>query len=330
MIINKTPYRISFFGGGTDYPIWYKNYGGEVISTTIDKYIYLTCRYLPEFFDHKYRIVYSRIELTKKASDLKHVVVKELIRKTKIKKGLELHYDGDLPAQSGMGSSSSFVVGCMSIFLAMQNINISKKKLAKKSVDFEQNILKEIVGSQDQIAATYGGFNSIKFHTNGNYIIQAIKMEKKVENNLNKRLFLLYTGNQRRANDIAKSYVHDLTKKKKREMRSIQNFTHKAKTYLKNNSLDDFGDLLNESWYKKKELSKNISSDLIDSIYSKALKSGALGGKILGAGGGGFFLFYVKEEKILNFKKSLKKYPIISFKFEYKGSHIIFNSQNND
>jgi len=330
MIINKTPFRISFFGGGTDYPIWYKNHGGEVISTTIDKYIYLTCRYLPEFFDHKYRIVYSKIELAKKVDDLKHVVVKKLIKITKIKKGLELHYDGDLPAQSGMGSSSSFVVGCMSIFLAMKNINISKKKLAKQSVDFEQKILKEIVGSQDQIAAAYGGFNSIKFNTDGSYLIQKIKMEEKVANDLNRRLLLLYTGNQRRANDIAKTYVYDLTKKKKIEMESIQNFVHKAKTYLKNKSLDDFGDLLDESWNKKKELSKNITSDYIDSIYSKAIKNGALGGKILGAGGGGFFLFYVKEGKELNFKRSFKKYPIISFKFENKGSHIIFNNQIND
>jgi D-glycero-alpha-D-manno-heptose-7-phosphate kinase len=327
MIISKTPYRISFFGGGTDYPSWYKNYGGEVISTTIDKYIYLTCRYLPEFFDHKYRIVYSQIELAKKVNDIKHIVVRELIKKTKIKKGLELHYDGDLPSQSGMGSSSSFVVGCMSIFFAMQNIKVSKEKLAKESVNFEQNILKEIVGSQDQIAATYGGFNSIKFCKNGTYSVQQIKLNKNTENNLNKKLLLLYTGNQRRANDIAKSYVNDLPKNKKKEMQLIYNLVHKAKVYLNNNSIDDFGDLLNESWFKKKELSKNISSELIDNIYSKALKNGALGGKILGAGGGGFFLFYVKEEKLVNFKKSFSNYPIIPFKFEKKGTHIIFNNQ---
>jgi D-glycero-alpha-D-manno-heptose-7-phosphate kinase len=330
VIISRTPYRISFFGGGTDYPAWYKKYGGEVISTTIDKYIYLTCRYLPNFFDHKYRIVYSQIELTKHIKDIRHIVVRELIKKTKIKKGLELHYDGDLPARSGMGSSSSFIVGCMNVFLTMQNIKASKKKLAEESVNFEQKILRETVGSQDQIAAAYGGFNSIKFNTNGSYLVKNIEIEKKNQNNLNKKLILLYTGNQRRAHDIANSYVDDLSKNKKKEMRVIQDFVYKAKVYLKNNALDDFGDLLNESWHKKKELSKNISTDLLDNIYLKALKSGALGGKILGAGGGGFFLFYVNEKKLMHFKNSFKNYPLIKFKFEDKGSRVIFHNKNDD
>ena len=328
MIISRTPYRISFFGGGTDYPSWYKKYGGEVISTTIDKYIYLTCRYLPNFFDHKYRIVYSQIELTKHIKDIRHIVVRELIKKTKIKKGLELHYDGDLPARSGMGSSSSFIVGCMNVFLTMQNIKVSKKKLAKESVNFEQKILRETVGSQDQIAAAYGGFNSIIFNTDGSYIVKNIEIEKKNQNNLNKKLILMYTGNQRRAHDIAKSYVYDLSKNKKKEMKVIQDFVYKAKIYLKNNALDDFGDLLNESWHKKKELSKNISTDLLDNIYSKALKNGALGGKILGAGGGGFFLFYVNEKKFFHFKNVFKNYQLIKFKFEDNGSCVIFDNKN--
>ena len=327
MIINKTPYRISFFGGGTDYPFWYKKYGGEVISTTIDKYIYLSCRNLPEFFNHKYRIVYSQIELAKKVKEIKHIVVKKLIQETKIKNGLELHYDGDLPAQSGMGSSSSFIVGCVNMFYEMQKIKLSKKNLAKKSVNFEQNVLREIVGSQDQIAAAYGGFNSIKFNRDGSYIVKNLNLEKKIEENLNKKLILLYTGNQRRANDVAKTYVKKLTKDKKDQMKSIQEFVFKAKNYLKKGALDDFGDLLNESWFKKKELSKNISSRSIDIIYQKALKNGALGGKILGAGGGGFFLFYVKENKFLNFKKTFRNFPLVSFKFDKKGSHTIFNSE---
>ncbi len=207
---------------------------------------------------------------------------------------------------------------------------MQKIQLSKKSVNFEQNILKEIVGSQDQIAAAYGGFNSIKFNKDGSYIVRSLKLKNKAEENLNKKLLLLYTGNQRRAHDIAKTYVKDLSNNKKKEMRAIQEFVFKDKVYLKNGSLDDFGDLLNESWYKKKELSKNISSNLIDSIYSKALKNGALGGKILGAGGGGFFLFYVRENKLLNFKRTFSNYPLISFKFEKKGSHTIFNSEKNN
>ncbi len=178
MIISKTPYRISFFGGGTDYPDWYRKYGGEVISTTIDKYIYITVRYLPPFFKHKYRIVYSNVETVKKVNDIKHIVVRELIKDTKIKKGIELHYDGDLPAKSGMGSSSSFVVGCMNVFLSLNKDLNEKKYLAKKSVNFEQNILKEIVGSQDQVAASYGGFNSIKFKRDGSFLVKPIKLKK--------------------------------------------------------------------------------------------------------------------------------------------------------
>ena len=330
MLISKTPYRISFFGGGTDYPFWYRKYGGEVISTTIDKYIYLTCRNLPEFFDHKYRIVYSKIELAQNIDQIQHVVVRKLLKHLKFNQGLELHYDGDLPAQSGMGSSSSFIVGCINTLFNIQNLKLSKKKLAKVSVNFEQKILKEIVGSQDQIAASYGGFNSIKFLKDGSYIVRDLKIGKKIEKKLNDRLILLFTGNQRRANDIAKTYVNHLTTKKKNQMLEIQSFVNKAKKYLKKGNLDDFGDLLNESWQKKKELSNNISSSLIDDIYHKAIKHGSLGGKILGAGGGGFFLFYIKDDKIENFKRAFKKYTLISFKFENEGSKIIFNSKITD
>lgn len=326
MLINRTPYRISFFGGGTDYPNWYKKYGGEVISTTINKYIYLTCRNLPNFFKHKYRIVYSKIDLAKKVKDIDHYVVRKLIQHKNFKDGFELHYDGDLPAQSGMGSSSSFIVGTISIFNQMQKIKLSKKKLAEESLNFEQNILKEVVGSQDQIAASYGGFNSITFNQDGSYNIKELKIKNDIEKKLNNRLILLFTGNQRRANDIVKTYVHKLTIQKKNQMMDIQNYVLKAKKYIKNGLLDDFGDLLNESWYKKKELSKNISSNLIDEIYKRALKNGSLGGKLLGAGGGGFFLFYVPEENFEKFKKSLKNYPLIPFKFEKEGSQIIYNS----
>ena len=330
MLISRTPYRVSFFGGGTDYPFWYKKYSGEVISTTIDKYIYLTCRHLPKFFDHKYRIVYSKIELANKVNEIEHLVVRKLLQYTKFKDGLELHYDGDLPAQSGMGSSSSFIVGCTNILSSIQNVNLSKKKLANSSVYFEQKILKEIVGSQDQIAASYGGFNSIKFLKDGSYTIKDLKIDKKIEKKLNKRLILLFTGNQRRANDIAKTYVNKLTKQKKKQMMEIQGFVDKAKIFLKKGLLDDFGSLLDESWQKKKELSNNISSNFIDDIYSKAIQNGALGGKILGAGGGGFFLFYVREDKLLNFKKSFSNFELISFNFEKEGSKIIFNSKKKD
>jgi len=327
MIISKTPYRISFFGGGTDYPNWYRRHGGEVLSSTINKYIYISSRFLPPFFDHKYRIVYSDIELVNKVKEIRHSVIREIIKKTKIKHGIELHYDGDLPARSGMGSSSSFVVGCMNVFFSLMNKKLSKERLAYKSVEFEQKVLKEIVGSQDQVAAAYGGFNSIKFYKNGNYKVNKIKIKKNIKKKLNKRLFLVFTGNQRRAHDVASLYVKNLPFKKK-QMFELLGFVEKAKKYLLNDKLDDFGNLLHESWQKKKELSRNISSDFFDGIYSLALRNGALGGKILGAGGGGFFLFYVEENKIPNFLRTFNTFTIVPFDFEEDGSKIIFNNHN--
>jgi len=328
LIISKTPYRISFFGGGTDYPEWYLKNDGEVISSTINKYVYLTCRNLPNFFDHKYRIVYSKIELAKNSRDIKHKVVREIIKKYQINNGLELHYDGDLPAQSGMGSSSSFIVGCLNVISNLISSGYSKKKLADESLKFEQQVLKEIVGSQDQIATAYGGFNSIKFFKNGKYKVNRINVSNNSLKKLNSNLILLYTGNQRRAHDIASSYVFKLNKSKKKQMQNILDYVSQAKKFLLNSQFDDFGNLLHESWIKKKELSKNISSEFIDEIYKKAKKNGALGGKILGAGGGGFFLFYVRQNNIPNFKNNFKQFPIIPFEFENKGSEIIFNDQN--
>ncbi len=327
MIISKTPYRISFFGGGTDYPDWYTKFGGEVVSTTINKYLYLTCRDLPNFFEHKYRIVYSKIELTNQIKDIEHLVVRKMLEKFKLNQGLELQYIGDLPAQSGMGSSSSFIVGCMNILQNYSKRKISNKQLALDSLNFEQKVLKEIVGSQDQIAAAYGGFNSIQFHKNKKFKVRKVNITDRNKEILNSRLLLLYTGNQRRAHHIAQSYVKDLTKDKISEMLELQTYTAKAKKYLKNGSIDDFGNLLNESWHLKKKLGKKISSDFIDDIYDKAIKSGSLGGKILGAGGGGFFLFYVNDNNLEKFIKTFSKFEIIKFKFENDGSKIIFNNE---
>ena len=282
---------------------------------------------MPPFFKYRYRIVYSKVETVNQVNDIQHIVVRELIKQSKIKKGIELHYDGDLPSKSGMGSSSSFIVGCMNIFLSLNKDLNEKKNLAKKSLNFEQNILKEIVGSQDQVASSYGGFNSIIFNTDGSFLVKPIKLKKTIKEKLNKRLFLVFTGYQRRAHDFASLYVKDLSTKKINEMNSIQEHVTISKKYLSKGKLDDFGYLLHESWIKKKELSKHISSNFIDDIYNKGLKNGALGGKILGAGGGGFLLFYVDEKLISKFKKSLNNFTIIPFNFENKGSKIIFNNE---
>ena len=326
MIISKTPYRISFFGGGSDYPSWYLKNGGSVLSATIDKYIYISCRDLPPFFSHKHRIVWSKIETVKSIKQIQHRAVKEMLNNFKIKSGLEIHYDGDLPARSGMGSSSVFVVGLMNVLNSYTRKNISRNLLAKKSIHFEQKILKDIVGSQDQIAATYGGFNKIIFKPGGKFIVNPIKIKKKTLTNLNKNLLLVYTGIKRTAHEIAKSYVSKLNNSKREHMIQICNFVSEAEKILKKGNIDDFGRLLHDSWLEKKRLSLSITNSKIDQIYSAAINNGAIGGKLLGAGGGGFLLFYVPKNKQKKFIKHFKKLTNVPFNFSFEGSKIMFKN----
>ena len=325
MIISKTPYRISFFGGGSDYPSWYIKNGGMVLSTTINKFVYISCRNLPPFFNHKYRIVWSKLETVKKIHEINHKPIRKMLDYYKIKNGLEIHYDGDLPARSGMGSSSVFVVGLVNLLNNLIGKKITKKNLAKKSIFFEQKILKENVGSQDQIAVAYGGLNKIIFRRGGDFNVSKIKLSKKVTKDLNKNLLLVYTGITRNAHDIAKDYIKKLDKSKSSHILKILNFVNNAENILKSGDLDDFGRLLHESWIEKKSLSQNISNSDIDNIYNFATQNGALGGKLLGAGGGGFFLFYVPGNMQKKFIKSLKKKIIIPFNFNNEGSEIMFN-----
>ena len=326
MIISKTPYRISFFGGGSDYPSWYIRNGGAVLSTTIDKYIYISCRYLPPFFEHKYRIVWSQMENVKTINEIKHRAVKEMLKYFKIKSGLEIHYDGDLPATSGMGSSSVFVVGLMNLLNNFQGKKIKKKMLAQKSIHFEQKILKDVVGSQDQVAATYGGFNKITFKTGGGFNVHPISIKKKTLDKLNRNLLLVYTGITRTAHDIAKSYINKLHKSKKSHILQIISLAGEAEKTLRKGDVNNFGKLLHESWLEKKSLSSSITNSSIDEIYNNAINKGALGGKLLGAGGGGFFLFYVPYFKQKNFIKHFRKLITIPFKFSSEGSTILFKN----
>ena len=320
MIISKTPYRISFFGGGTDYPQWYKKFGGEVISSTINKYVYITVRPLPSFFNHKYRIVYSKQEITKKLSEIKHKPVKAIIKYFEIKYGLEIHYDGDLPAKSGVGSSSAFVVGLIKAIIKLKKLKINKLNLAKTSIKIEAKILKEIVGSQDQVACAYGGFNNIIFKKNGTFLVKKINIKKKNIKLLENNLFLVFSKIERIAEIVAKSYVNKLTNKKIIEMQKINSLVSDAKKILKTNNIDKFGELLNESWKFKKKLGVMVSNDRLDKLYEYALRSGASGGKLLGAGGGGFFIFYVKKNHHKKFLIKMKTNLIIPFRFETDGS----------
>jgi len=330
MIISKTPYRISFFGGGSDYPEWYMENGGKVLSTTIDKHIYISARYLPPFFKHKYRIVWSKLETVKNIKDINHNAIREMLKLFKINDGLEIHYDGDLPARSGIGSSSVFVVGLINLLRAYTGKNIEKKVLAKESIYFEQKILKEVVGSQDQIAASFGGFNKISFKKNGNFAVKSLNIKRKTLLRLNKNLLLIYTGIERNAHDIAKSYVNKLQSSKKNNILRILSYVDECEAILKRNDLDDFGRLLHESWLDKKDLNSSVTNNKIEEIYNFAMKKGATGGKVLGAGGGGFILFYVPYQHQKKFIKSFKNFNRlinIPFNFNNEGSSIIFNNK---
>ena len=323
MIITKTPYRISFFGG-SDYPEWYKKFGGSVLSTTIDKFIYISCRELPPFFEHKYRIVWSKIENVKEINQIQHSIVKKLLQYNKIKSGLEIHYDGDLPARSGMGSSSSFSVGLICALIKFQKKNISNINLAKQAINFEQKIMKETVGSQDQVATSIGGFNKIKFLKNEKIIIKKI-LSKNLKK-LNSNLLLLYTGIQRNASIIANNYVHKLSNQKEKNIRKIIEKVDLGEKIIKSGNLDDFGELLHETWIEKKNLSSSVSNNKIDELYKICMENGAKGGKLLGAGGGGFLLIYIKNEKKKKLLNKLKNITNIPFKFSDEGCEVILNS----
>jgi D-glycero-alpha-D-manno-heptose-7-phosphate kinase len=325
MIISRTPYRISFFGGGTDYPDWYLDNGGQVLSTTIDKYLYISCRYLPPFFEHRLRLVYSRIEECQHSSALDHPSAREVLKFLGIKGGLEIHYDGDLPGRSGLGSSSSFTVGLLNALYAYQGRKVAQHHLAMESIHIEQDLIKETVGSQDQVNAAYGGLNRIQFKQSGKIIVDPITVPKERLETLNGNLMLFYTGIMRTAEKVAKSYVEDLQAKKKQLVRMHAMVDEAIKILLEGHiNINDFGFLLNEAWQEKRSLSKMVSNPQIDEIYDTAISAGALGGKLSGAGGGGFLLLYVPIEKQPDIKQKLSRLLHVPFSFEPKGSQIIF------
>jgi len=323
MIITRTPYRVSFFGGGSDYPDWYNRYSGKVLSTSINKHLYITCRFLPKFFDHKFRVVWSKIENVQNINDIKHPTVKHLLHFLKVKKGLEIHYDGDLPARSGMGSSSAFTVGLIKALNCLLGQEMTNFNIAKKAIIFEQKIMKETVGSQDQLATAVGGFNKITFKNRQQFDIHPIKKLKKLKE-LEDNLALIYTGKTRTAYKIAKTYADKLATVKKNYINEMIQHVKEGEKILNHGNLDDFGKLLNSAWIIKKKLSKSISNTKLDSLYNYALQKGAVGGKLLGAGGGGFFLFYIKKEHKKKFIQGSNKIIDVPFKFADKGSEIIY------
>jgi D-glycero-alpha-D-manno-heptose-7-phosphate kinase len=331
MIISRTPFRVSFFGGGTDYPVWYREHGGAVISTSIDKYCFITCRHLPPFFDYKYRIRYYIREETKTISEIRHPSVRECLKFMRVTKGVEIVHNADLPARSGLGSSSTFTVGLLHALHTLKHEMPTKRELALKAIHVEQEKIKENVGSQDQTIAAFGGLNKIVFGGSQQIMVQPIIMKPQRLKELQQNLMLFFTGFSRNANEIAGEQIKK-TKEKKAELQTMMELVEEALSIMisPNRGLDEFGHLLDEQWKIKRGLTTMISNSHIDSIYEAGLRAGALGGKLLGAGAGGFMLFYVRAESQNKIKEKLKKLLCVPFYFEHLGSQIIYYSHTAD
>jgi D-glycero-alpha-D-manno-heptose-7-phosphate kinase len=324
MIISRTPFRISFFGGGTDYPAWYRQHGGAVLATTINKYCYLTCRYLPPFFEHRIRVVYSKIESCQNVDEINHPAVREALRYLKIERGMEIHHDGDLPGRSGMGSSSSFTVGLLLALYALQGRALGKKQLAAESLYLEQDVLKETVGSQDQVCAAYGGLNRINFLQNGDFSVHPMTLTEERLTELNSNLMLFYTGVKRTAATVASSYVANM-EERATLLRQMHGYVDKSCEILNSGqSLAAFGEMLHQAWQAKRALSDKVSNAQVDGLYEDARTAGALGGKLLGAGGGGFLLLFVPPERQAKVRKQLNRLIHVPFEMEFSGSQVIF------
>ena len=327
MIITKTPYRISFFGGGTDYPPHYRSHGGSVLSTSIDKYCYISLRQLPPFFSHKHRIVYSTIECVNSISEINHPAVRGIFDYLNVTDGLELHYDGDLPARSGVGSSSAFTVGLLHALHAHYGCAKSKRFLFEEAIFVEQEVINEPVGSQDQVACAMGGFNHITFNTDSSILVSPVICDKTRLASLQGNLLMFYTGIQRYSTDITESKLSNIkSSKSKDSLFKMNELTDVALKIIQDPELDldQFGYLLHDSWMLKRTLSERVSTDYIDSLYTRGIDAGALGGKILGAGGGGFLLFYVPLDRQAHFKELFSDLVHIDFAFERSGTSIMY------
>ena len=324
MIITRTPFRISFFGGGTDYPLWYRENGGTVLATTIDKYCYISCRYLPPFFAHKHRIVYSRIENVRQIGEIEHPSVRAVLSWMHWERGLEIHHDGDLPARSGLGSSSSFTVGLIHAISALRGKYVSKEELASSAIHVEQEIIQESVGSQDQISAAFGGLNRIHFRRDGGFDVDPLVLPKERVEELQACLMVYFTGLSRLAPEVAKSKLDNFPERRT-ELARIGEMVEEAVRILRQPgaSLDDFGRLLDEGWRHKRSLSDKVSNPDIDQLYESARHAGASGGKILGAGGGGFLLLFVHPDRQAKVREKLSALVQVPVKFERSGSRVV-------
>lgn len=325
MIITRTPLRISFFGGGTDLPGFAEKYGGAVLSTTIDKYQYITCRRLMPYWDYKHQLIYgSKSEMVNEIDEIKHPSIRETMRFFKVDYGLDLHYNTDVPARSGMGSSSAFTVGLVNALYGMRGKMPSKRKLAADAIHIEQDLIKEVVGSQDQVAAAFGGFNYIEFKKGGGFFVHPVTLYRDRREELEEHLVLIFSGFQRFATEVEKEKIQHIEERKKTLTRMALMAQEAMHILVSNEDIREFGYLLNRAWELKKSLSDKVSTGEIDMLYEKGIQNGAIGGKILGAGGGGFMLFFCEPKNRGKLLAALKDYLYIPFSFEGNGSQVVY------
>lgn len=326
MIITKTPFRMSFFGGGTDMEDYFKENGGAVLSTTFDKYCYVNVRHLPRFFDYSTELSYSKTERITDVNDIEHPAIREAMKMLDMHE-IRLTYEADLPARSGLGTSSSFAVGMLNAFYALKGKYADKKKLADEAIYLERVLCNEAGGWQDQIAASFGGFNRINFNANG-YEVLPIIVSPERKRQLNANLMMFFTGFTRFSSEIQKANKESETEDKNERLKKMYQLVDEAESILtdKSKNLDDFGHLLDVTWRLKKGTGEAVSTGSIDELYEKGIKAGALGGKLLGAGGGGFLVFYVPLEKQDIVKDVMRDLLYIPFKFEDGGTRVIHYS----
>jgi D-glycero-alpha-D-manno-heptose-7-phosphate kinase len=324
MVITRTPLRISFFGGGTDYPVWYREHGGSVLATTIDKSCYITCRWLPPFFEYLSRVSYSKVENVLRNGEIEHPSVRACLEFLQIDEGVEIHHVADLPARAGLGTSSAFTVGLLLGLNALKGVMQDKRALARDAIVVEQELLTEAVGCQDQISAAFGGFNRIDFETDGTFHVKPMPVSQNRLAALERHLALYFTGFSRIASEVAKQQI-SATPHRIRQLRVMREMVDESEAILgnQNRSLEEFGHLLHESWKLKRSLTQAITNPHIDAIYEAGLSACALGGKLLGAGGGGFMLFFVPPERRQALRSRLENHLCIPFRFSSRGSEVV-------
>lgn len=323
MIITKTPFRMSFFGGGTDIPAFFNEHGGAVISTTFDKYCYVNVRHMPPFHPYISELVHNKFERVNDIEDIEHPLIRECMRLHDIHE-IRLTYEGDLPARTGLGTSSTFAIGMLNAFCALKGRMKSKRQLAQEAIYVERDVLKEHGGWQDQVAAAYGGLNRIDFRE-GDFFVHPVVISPERKKELNENLLLFYTGIQRFSSEIqANTFANPVDKTQ--QLKDMLDLVDEAEKVLcdKNTSLNEIGRMLDTTWKLKRGTGVKVSNGSIDTLYNQAIKAGALGGKLLGAGGGGFLLFYCEKEKQKSLKRSLEQLMIVPFHFENEGTQILY------